>query len=73
MSAQGTKPEDFAAFLAKTRSSEASDAAGACNVIRQRQAIMALDVAGEFAVTLEQAVQRVHVKMLVVVSPEDHT
>ena len=68
-----TRPEDFAAFLAKTRSSETSDAAGACNLIRQRQAIMALDVAGELGVTLEQAAKRVHAKMLVVVSPEDHT
>jgi homoserine O-acetyltransferase/O-succinyltransferase len=68
-----TKPEDFAAFLDKTRSSETSDAAGACNVIRQRQAIIVLDVAGEFGVTLEQAAKRVHAKMLVVVSPEDHS
>jgi homoserine O-acetyltransferase len=68
-----TKPEEFSAFLAKTRSSETSNAPGACNVIRQRQAIMALDVAGEFGVTLEQAARRVHAKMLVIISPEDHT
>jgi homoserine O-acetyltransferase len=68
-----TKPEEFSAFLAKTRSSERSNAAGACNVIRQRQAIMALDVAGEFGLTLEQAARRVHAKMLVIISPEDHT
>ena len=42
-------------------------------MIRQRQAIMALDVAGECAVTLELVAKRVHAKMLVVVSPEDHT
>jgi homoserine O-acetyltransferase/O-succinyltransferase len=68
-----TKPEEFAAFLAKTQSSETSNAAGACNVIRQRQAIMALDVAGEFGVTLEQAAKRVRAKMLIIISPEDHT
>jgi homoserine O-acetyltransferase len=68
-----TKPEGFSAFLDKTRSSETSNAAGACNVIRQRQAIMALDVAAEFGMTLEQVARRVHAKMLVIISPEDHT
>lgn len=68
-----TKPEQSATFLAKTRSSETSNAAGACNVIRQRQAIIALDVAGEFSMTLEQVAKRVHAKMLVIISPEDHT
>ncbi|MFZ0885269.1 MAG: alpha/beta fold hydrolase [Candidatus Acidiferrales bacterium] len=68
-----TSPAEFAAFLAETRRSETSDAGGACDVIRQRQAIMALDVAGEFGVSLEQAARRVRAKMLVIVSPEDHT
>ncbi|MGA7913775.1 MAG: alpha/beta fold hydrolase [Candidatus Acidiferrales bacterium] len=68
-----TTPEEFAAFLAETRKSETSDAGGACDVIRQRQAIMALDVAGEYGVTLEEAARRVHAKMLVIISPEDHT
>ncbi|MFZ3218229.1 MAG: hypothetical protein WA192_19435 [Candidatus Acidiferrales bacterium] len=68
-----TPPGDFAEFLAKTRVDELSDAGGACNKIRQRQAINALDVAGEFGVTLQQAAKRVHAKMLVIVSPEDHT
>ncbi|MFY9801614.1 MAG: alpha/beta fold hydrolase [Candidatus Acidiferrales bacterium] len=68
-----TTPGEFAAFLAETRRSETSDAGGACDVIRQRQAIMALDVAGEFGVTLEQAARRVRAKLLVIISPEDHT
>jgi homoserine O-acetyltransferase/O-succinyltransferase len=68
-----TPPGDFAAFLATTRKSETANAAGACNVIRQRQAINALDIPGEFGVTVEQAAQRVHAKLLVIVSPEDHT
>jgi homoserine O-acetyltransferase/O-succinyltransferase len=68
-----TTASEFAAFLAETRRSETSDASGACDVIRQRQAIMALDVAGEFGVTLEQAARRVHAKMLVIISPGDHT
>jgi homoserine O-acetyltransferase/O-succinyltransferase len=68
-----TPPGEFDAFLAKTRSSETSNAGGACNVIRQRQAINALDIPGESGVTMEQAAQRVHAKLLVIVSPEDHT
>ena len=68
-----TSPSEFAAFLAETRKSETSDAGGACDVIRQRQAIMALDVAGELGVSLEQAARRVRAKMLVIISPEDHT
>jgi len=68
-----TPPGEFATFLAKTRSSETSNAGGACNVIRQRQAINALDIPLEFGVTMEQAAQRVHAKLLVIVSPEDHT
>jgi homoserine O-acetyltransferase len=68
-----TPPQDFDTFLATTRKEEPATAAIACNLMRQRQAIMALDIAGEFGVTLEQAARRVHAKMLVIVSPEDHT
>ncbi len=42
-------------------------------MIRQRQAINALDIPGEFGVTMDQAAQSVHAKLLVIVSPEDHT
>jgi homoserine O-acetyltransferase len=42
-------------------------------VIRQRQAIIALDVAAEFSMALEQVAKRVHAKVLVIISPEDHT
>jgi homoserine O-acetyltransferase len=68
-----TAPGDFDAYLAKIRSAETANAAGACNVIRQRQAINALDIPGEFGVTLEHAAERVRAKLLVIVSPEDHT
>lgn len=68
-----TPPADFEKFLAETRRMETSDAAMACNLIRQRQAINSLDIPGEFAITMEQAAKRVHAKLLVVVSPEDHT
>jgi homoserine O-acetyltransferase/O-succinyltransferase len=68
-----TAPSDFAWYLAETRKSEISDAGGACDLIRQRQAIIHLDVPGEFGMTLEQAARRVRAKILVIVSPEDHT
>jgi homoserine O-acetyltransferase/O-succinyltransferase len=68
-----TPSQDFGAFIAATRKEETSTAAVACNLMRQRQAIISLDVAGEFGVTLEQAAKRVHAKMLVIISPEDHT
>jgi hypothetical protein len=41
--------------------------------IRQRQAIMVLDIPRELGVPLDQAAGRVSSKMLVIVSPEDHT
>jgi homoserine O-acetyltransferase len=66
-----TKPGEFAAFLADTTKS-ALTAGEVCNHIRQREAMMALDVAREFGGTLDNAAHRVRAKMLVVVSPEDH-
>jgi homoserine O-acetyltransferase/O-succinyltransferase len=41
-------------------------------MIRQRQAINAMDTPAEFGVTLAQAAGKVHAKMLVIISPEDH-
>ena len=38
----------------------------------RRQAIIALDIPGEFGETMEQAAKSVHAKLLVVISPEDH-
>lgn len=67
-----TSPKDFDEFLAKTHEEYLGDAAAACDAIRQRQAIMSMDLPGEYGETLEQAAKRVHAKMLVFVSPEDH-
>jgi homoserine O-acetyltransferase len=68
-----TSLRDFDDFLARERQVPGNDGGTAANHIRQRQAIMKLDVASEFGVTLEEAAKRVHAKLLVVVSPEDHT
>jgi pimeloyl-ACP methyl ester carboxylesterase len=68
-----TKPEGFNALLEGIRNSAKGDGGGACDRIRQRQAIMALDIPGELGLpTLEQAATKVHAKLLVIVSPEDH-
>jgi homoserine O-acetyltransferase/O-succinyltransferase len=67
-----TSAKDFEAFLAQTKKDGQGNAAAACDAIRQREAIMSLDIPGEYGETMEQSAKRVHAKMLVFVSPEDH-
>ena len=67
-----TSPQDFEKFIEQTRKELTMNAATACDAIRQRQAINALDIPGEFGETMEQAAKSVHAKLLVVISPEDH-
>ena len=66
-----TKTKDFPALLATLAKESAHDAGAAADHIRQRQAIMNLDVPAEFGGTIEQAVARVRAKLLVMVVPED--
>jgi len=70
--ASHTPPASFQVFLADTRKEWGGDGGAASDLIRQREAIMALDIPGEYALTLRQAAARVRAKMLIVVSPEDH-
>jgi homoserine O-acetyltransferase len=67
-----TSPQDFDKFIEQTRKELTINAATACDAIRQREAINALDIPGEFGETMEQAAKSVHAKLLVVISPEDH-
>jgi len=67
-----TSPQDFPQFIEQTRKELTIDAATACDAIRQRQAINALDIPGEFGETMEQAAKSVRAKLLVVISPQDH-
>jgi homoserine O-acetyltransferase/O-succinyltransferase len=67
-----TAPREFDSFLEGVRKEAKGDGGTASDYIRQRQAIIALDIPAEFGVTLEQAAQRVKAKMLVVVTTEDH-
>jgi len=68
-----TPPGAFPAFLETLRAGAKADGGTACDQIRQRQAILAHDIPGQFGLTLEQAATRVHAKLLVIVSPQDHT
>jgi homoserine O-acetyltransferase len=67
-----TSPKDFDAYFAKLKKDSPTDAGTAANHIRQREAIIGLDIPTEFGGTMEQVAARVRAKFLIVVSPEDH-
>ena len=67
-----TNPKDFDAYLAELKKHAVGDGGLASDQIRQRQAIISLDIPGEFGVTLPELAKRVRAKLLVVVSPQDH-
>jgi homoserine O-acetyltransferase len=67
-----TSPKDFDAFLAEIRKNAKGDGGTASDQIRQRQAIIALDIPGEFGMTLDQVAKRARAKFLIIVSLQDH-
>lgn len=67
-----TNAEKFDESLGGVRENAHEDGGTACDQIRQRQAIIAHDIPAEFRLSLEEAAKRVHAKLLVIVSPEDH-
>lgn len=67
-----TSPKDFDAFLAGVRKNAIIDGGTASDQIRQREAIISFDIPSEFGITLEQAAKRIHAKLLIVVTLEDH-
>jgi homoserine O-acetyltransferase len=67
-----TSPKDFDVFVAGIRKNAKGDGGTASDQIRQRQAIIALDIPGELGLTLEQAAKKVRAKLLIVVSAQDH-
>lgn len=67
-----TSPKDFDGFLAELRKNAKGDGGTASDQIRQRQAIIALDIPGEFGLTMGQLAKRARAKFLVIVSPQDH-
>ena len=67
-----TKPDGFDALLSDIRKGAKGDGGMASDRIRQRQAIIVLDIPGELGITMEQSAIKVHAKLLVIVSPQDH-
>ena len=67
-----TSSKDFDAFLSGMRQNAKTDGGTASNQIRQREAIISFDMPGEFGLTLEQAGKRIHAKLLIVVTLQDH-
>ena len=68
-----TSPKDFDAFIADIRKNAKGDAGSASDAIRQRQALLNFDLPAELGLTLDQVAKRVRAKMLIFVSPYDHT
>jgi homoserine O-acetyltransferase/O-succinyltransferase len=67
-----TSPAQFEGFLVDTKKTGLGDAAAASDAIRQRQAIISLDIPAEYGITLEEFGKRSKAKTLVFVSPADH-
>ena len=67
-----TNAKDFDTYLAELKKHAMEDGGVACDQIRQRQAIISLDIPGELELTLAEAAKKVRAKLLVVVSPQDH-
>jgi homoserine O-acetyltransferase len=67
-----TAPKDFDVFAAAIRKSVGGGAGAASDQIRQRQAIISLDLPGELGVSLEEAAKKVQTKMLIFVPTQDH-
>jgi len=68
-----TNPAAFGEFLSQLRRNASAEGGAAWGQIRQRQAIISHDIPGEFGMTLEQSAARLRAKLLVIVSPQDHT
>jgi homoserine O-acetyltransferase len=67
-----TKPDDFEDLLREIRNNSRAEPDAVIDQIRQRQAILSLDIPRENGVSLEQVAKRVRSKVLVIVSPQDH-
>jgi homoserine O-acetyltransferase len=67
-----TNSGGFDTMLAKIRKNAPNSAGTAADYIRQRQAIIHLDIPAEFGGSEKSAAARVRAKFLIIVSPEDH-
>jgi homoserine O-acetyltransferase len=67
-----TKPDEFEKLQSEIRKESRSDPGAVCDQIRQREAIINHDIYREFGIPLAEVVKRLHSKMLVIVSWQDH-
>jgi homoserine O-acetyltransferase len=67
-----TGPKDFDAYLADLKKKAVGDGGLASDQIRQRQAIISLDIPAELGTSLAEAARKVRAKLLVIISPQDH-
>jgi len=67
-----TAPNDFSSFVADLKKRSVEDGGAAWNQIRQREAIIAMDIPGEYGQALMQVAKNVRAKLLVIISPQDH-
>ncbi len=67
-----TSSKEFATFVAGIRKNANGDAGAASNQIRQRQAILSLNLPAELGLSPAHLARRVKSKMLVIISSQDH-
>jgi homoserine O-acetyltransferase/O-succinyltransferase len=67
-----TNSRGFDAFVGGIKKNATGDAGTACDQIRQRQAIISLNLPAEVGVSLEQLAKRVNSKMLIFIPTQDH-
>lgn len=67
-----TTPKDFDNYLADVKKHAVETGGTAADQIRQRQAIIALDIPGEVGLPLVEVAKKLQAKLLVLVSPQDH-
>jgi homoserine O-acetyltransferase len=67
-----TAPKDFDRYMADLKKNAAGDGGVACDYIRQREAIIALDLPSELGASLADAAKKVRARLLVIVSLQDH-
>jgi homoserine O-acetyltransferase len=67
-----TAPGAFPAFVTDIRKNAAAAPSAALDGVRQRQAIIALDMPREYGASLAELAKRVHAKVLVIAPAQDH-
>jgi homoserine O-acetyltransferase/O-succinyltransferase len=67
-----TDVTEFDGFLSQIKETARASGGAASDQIRQRQAIIQLDIPKDLGMTLEQTAKKVHARLLIINSPQDH-